>query len=132
VNKRRVNNYPKAFRQMAVERMRGDPKDLVLHFSQKGVTFGIHSSPIPIVALRQEIERKRGIYCVFFDTDCFRREDAAARARDGAAPLSAPHYSFRERLARSSSRHLEIGGGLVTVLLSPDVEFPPVHVISCP
>src|SRR2546428_10930318 len=66
----------------------GEPQQLVSWFSEEGVVLGIHSPRVSIADLRRELEERTGIFCVFFDTECARREDVAVRGAAGAPPLA--------------------------------------------
>jgi hypothetical protein len=108
---------------------KGDPKQLVGHCSQQGVLFGVDAPPVSRAVIRENIDKKKGIFCGFFDTDCMRREDSAERARNGALPATEPLYSYRERLLKASGREVRVSlradfptSGSVFVALKNDVQ----------
>ena len=109
---------------------RGDPKQLLLFCSRKGVVFGVDEPAIRLSVIRKQIEAREGIYCTFFDTDCARRKDAEDRAKAGAPPSVEALYSYRERVVKAVASELRVSvyqiagvwSGTVVVTLKGDVQ----------
>ena len=105
----------------------GDPKEVLLLMSTKGVVLGVDEPRIPLGAIRRQFDSKDGLYCALFDTQCLRKEDAAERAKAGAPLRAEPLYSYREILQKASARELKVSvsrisglwSGYVTVDLTP-------------
>lgn len=109
---------------------RGQPQDLLPLCSRFGVVFGVDVPAVPPATIRKEIEQKVGVYCGLFESECLRRENASARAKAGAPPISEPIYSYRDRLLKASAREVKIAISRqgsswvsdVTVTLKGDVQ----------
>jgi len=97
-------------------------------FSAQGTSF-IGTAYVPSKAslspeeIRKDFEAKVGVYCMFFDTKCFREEDAKERARSNGRALKAPLSSLVDLLAKATEKRFvtyDISGtnGKVTLLLS--------------
>jgi len=98
--------------------------------SREGVVFGLEPPAITSREIRKQFGQKTGVYCLLFDTRCFRTEDTAEREK-AAAPIRAePLYSYRERVQKSPSRKVKIHVssheghwiGQVTVLLGSETD----------
>ena len=98
MTKRRVNKYPKAFRQMAVERMRtctnvselakelGVDRTVLYHW--RNLALGEHPVPSPVRELRQEIrDLKRVLAEKALEVDFFKGalQKVEARRRSGSS-----------------------------------------------
>jgi hypothetical protein len=97
-------------------------------FSEQGTSF-IGTAYVPSKALlspediHKDFDAKVGVYCMFFDTKCFREEDAKERARSNGRALKGPLSSLVDLLAKSKEKRFvtyDISGtnGKVTLLLS--------------
>jgi hypothetical protein len=99
----------------------GNPKDLTLYISRRGVVFSVDEPPTSATEIADEIDKKTGIFCGLFNTECLRREDAIERKRAGVRPSPEPIYSYREQLVTGSIQGVRVGvsnhprTGLVTV-----------------
>ncbi len=85
-----------------------------------GIAFSIKNPPVPFNEIRKDFEAKTGIYCLFFDTGCFRAEDSRERKRQKGPPLrTAQLISLIEMLKTAKTkRFLTYDNGKVTLLLS--------------
>jgi len=106
-----------------------DVEALLDRFSEQGTSF-VGTAYVPTkttLALSEtsaDFRHKTGAYCLFFDTNCFRSEDASARAKENGRPLTIPLISVVELLAKATQIRFETysitaQNGKVTVLLSP-------------
>jgi hypothetical protein len=51
-----------------------DEQALTVQFSKDGVAFGIDSDPMPLQAIRKSMKKNEKLFCLFFDTQCLRRD----------------------------------------------------------
>lgn len=65
---------------------------------------------ITFKAIREQMRRKTGLYCLLFDTKCLRREEESARQKAGATPAASTWKSFSDIFA--SVPNLTIDAGL--------------------
>ena len=104
-----------------------DVEALLNRFSEQGTSF-IGTAYVPSSAslsrdeIRKEFAVKSGIYCLFFDTKCFRDEDSNERSRQHGRPLALPLQSLLDLLAAAKAKKFvtydTVGNGKVTLLLS--------------
>ncbi len=87
----------------------GNPKDMILYISRRGVVFGVDEPPTSAAEIADEINKKTGIFCGLFNTECMRREDAIERMKAGVPPSSDPVYSYREQLVTGSIQGIRVG-----------------------
>ena len=85
---------------------KGDPKEFPLLCSRKGVVFGIDQPEISLAAIRRQIDKKEGVYCLLFDTDCLRKDDAVLWGKEGPPARTEPLYSYREIFRKTLPREL--------------------------
>jgi len=97
-------------------------------FSEQGTSF-IGTAYVPSkvtltpAEVRKDFEAKLGVYCLFFDTECFRQEDAKERVRQKGRPLRTPLRSVMDLITTASQKRFvtyEISktNGKVSLLLS--------------
>ena len=107
-----------------------EPAALLDIISKRGVVFGLEPPPIQWDEVRRQFAQKRGTYCLLFDSECARKEDAAARKKAGAPDRKEPLYSYREmfRLFQKRSMRVSVSGsprgwgGQVTITFLPMAE----------
>ena len=121
---------------------KGRSEDLLRHISPRGLTVGIDALPTDLAVLRKQFAERRLSYCLFFDTDCYRKESAAARKRAGAPPYDRPVFSLKdtlkqhpqkERLITNLMAHGKVWLGNVSIVLDPGLRpdrFSPFNVIE--
>jgi hypothetical protein len=97
-------------------------------FSEQGTSFA-GTAYVPSKAslspgeIHKDFDEKVGVYCMFFDTKCFREEDAKERARSNGRVLKAPLTSLIDLLAKATEKRfvtydISATNGKVTLLLS--------------
>ena len=86
----------------------GDPKDLIQLVSREGVVLDVDADPTPLSEIRKDIEQKGYIYCLFFDTKCLQKKDAAWHEEMGFSEREEPLILFREDLRRYPKRKLNV------------------------
>jgi hypothetical protein len=72
--------------------------------------------------IRKDFDTKTGIYCLFFETKCFREEDARERSRRNGRALLFPLQSIADLLTRAKDKRFlaydNLTNGKITLLLS--------------
>lgn len=97
-------------------------------FSEQGTSF-VGTAYVPSKAslspeeIRKDFDAKVGVYCLFFDTKCFREEDGKERARSNGRALKASLNSLIDLLAKATEKRfvtydISSTNGKVTLLLS--------------
>jgi hypothetical protein len=97
-------------------------------FSEQGTSF-IGTAYVPSKAslspeeIHKNFDAKVGVYCLFFDTKCFREEDGKERARSNGRPLKAPLISLVDLLTKATEKRfvtydISSTNGKVSLLLS--------------
>jgi hypothetical protein len=105
-----------------------DSAGLLKRFSEQGTSF-IGTAYVPSEVslipdkIRQDFEGKRSVYCLFFDSECFRKEDSEERTRQNGRPLKGSLKSIFELLSSASEKRfvtydISAQNGKVSVLLS--------------
>ncbi len=105
-----------------------DQGALLKLFSEQGTSF-IGTSYVPSkvtltpAEVRTDFEAKLGVYCLFFDTECFRQEDAKERVRQKGRPLRIPLRSVVDLISTASQKRfvtydVSKTNGKVSLLLS--------------
>ncbi len=104
----------------------GDPERFPEACSEDGVVFGLAPPAIPRKEIREEIEKRTGVYCVLFDTGCLRTEAASHRVPKAELPAL---QSLRERLRTATAREARIEVTAIDEFwlgdLRLELEFPP-------
>ncbi len=97
-------------------------------FSEQGTSF-IGNAYVPSkvtltpAEIRKDFEAKLGVYCLFFNTECFRQEDAKERLRQKGRPLRIPLRSVVDLISTASQKRfvtydISKTNGKVSLLLS--------------
>jgi hypothetical protein len=86
----------------------GVPLDLLSYWSDRGVTFGVEGEPVSKAQFRRLVARRVDLFCFFFDTDCLRKEDEAARRRAGRKSEATHLYSYRDLLNKAKRTELQV------------------------
>jgi hypothetical protein len=105
-----------------------DQTALLSLISEQGTSF-VGTAYVPSKAsltpgeIRKDFEGKTGVYCLFFDTECFRHEDLQERIRQNGRPLRTPLRSIADLLSTARQKKLVTydiskANGKVSVLLS--------------
>jgi hypothetical protein len=104
-----------------------DTQGLMERMSEQGTSFvGTAYTPSKADMSREEIRKdfdtKTGIYCLFFETKCFREEDARERSRRNGRALLFPLQSIADLLTRAKDKRFlaydNLTNGKITLLLS--------------
>jgi hypothetical protein len=104
-----------------------NPTSLLRLFSEQGTSYVSGTYVLPkatysLVEIREDFEKKTGVYCVFFDTACVVETDAKGRAQRGARPGRIPLKAVIDQIASAKEWRLVNGAneanGQVTLLLS--------------
>jgi hypothetical protein len=74
-----------------------DVETLTRQFSKKGVVFGIDSDPISSQVIRNRMKKNEQLYCLFFDTQCLRRD-----------PSFQKQFSLRDSLLNGKTNHWQV------------------------
>ncbi|MEE8201356.1 MAG: hypothetical protein V3R29_09330, partial [Candidatus Acidoferrales bacterium] len=81
--------------------------------------------------IQEDIDKKKGIYCGLFDTQCSRERDKRLRAKYGAPARTEPLFSYRELLRGASQRDVRFNvsrpGGILIGVLTIRLEGGPVE-----
>jgi len=96
-------------------------------FSEQGTSF-VGTAYVPSKVslspeeIRKDFETKTGVYCLFFDTTCFRAEDSKERTQQNGRALNAPLGAITDLLATAKAKRFvtynNLNNGKVTLLLS--------------
>jgi hypothetical protein len=74
-----------------------DEGALTQQFSKDGVAFGIDSDTMPLTAIRKRMRKNEELYCLFFDTQCLRRD-----------PSFQKQSSLRDSLVNGKGHHSQV------------------------
>ena len=104
-----------------------DLSALTNRFSEQGTsfvggTYALTKTSFSPDEIRKDFEAKTGVYCLFFDTSCFRNKDAKERARRGGHPLTVPLQSLADLIAKAKIKKFvtypDRTNGQVSLILS--------------
>lgn len=85
----------------------GKPMEILKHFAQAGVAFGLEPPPIQLSMIENQFRKREGVYCVLFDGKCLRSEVQRNRKQVGTDQSSVSPQSIRETLAGQAPFHIE-------------------------
>jgi hypothetical protein len=74
-----------------------DEEALTQQFSKDGVVFGIDSDPISPQVIKKRIKKHELLYCLFFDTQCLRRDRSFQK-----------QFSLRDSLVNGKAHHWQV------------------------
>jgi hypothetical protein len=87
---------------------KGDSQAFLAMMSRRGIVFGLEPPPISLANIQKQFRKRKGAYCILFDSVCLRKEDAAARKRAGAPALTEPLRSYRDLLGSFPKRKIQV------------------------
>jgi hypothetical protein len=89
---------------------RGEPLDLVNFWSDSGVVLGVDSEDKPVskAVVREQIRKKRELYCSFFDSECLTKLRNESRRKANGITGATPDYSYRDLLLNARSKTVRV------------------------
>ena len=108
-----------AARQFVGALKNGDAGSILQQFSKKGVVFGIDSDPLPWNKIKQQMKKGGDLYCLFFDTQCLRK-DPSFQKQSALRDILVGGKSYRMQVAVGEEFHRRTGFVRLFVESNPD------------
>lgn len=106
---RRSETTPQALRVAckatlsAIEKNR--PGQLGALIAEQGIVLGVDAPATPKKLLIEDLQGKRGFFCMLFDSTCLQRKDAEDRRRANVPPRQEKLLSYREEIMTATSEY---------------------------
>ncbi len=89
---------------------KGQPLDLLNFWSASGVVLGVdfEDHPVSKSVFREQVRKKEGLYCSFFDSACLTELRKASRRKANKGPATNPDYSYRDLLSSARTKTVRV------------------------